>query len=173
LSRAIDEATWPEFAALARQFIAALPRAVPPAVAKLESIAQVPMPLQPCIRDIWHDHILFTDNRVTGIVDFGGVEIDTPATDIARLLGSLAGDEAGAWQSGLSAYSAVRPISHDELAAVLALDVAGTILAGCNWIGWIYNEDRQFEIRAQVLERFRRIASRCARMLEPRSGGIA
>src|SRR5262245_15833797 len=115
LSRAIDDATWPEFAALSRQFITALPQAIPPAIAKLEPIAEVPLPLQPCLRDIWHDHVLFTNDEVTGLIDFGAIEIDTPSTDIARLLGSLAGeasllfrerpiealDRKNIWQKGL------------------------------------------------------------------------
>jgi Ser/Thr protein kinase RdoA (MazF antagonist) len=169
LSRAIDDATWPEFAALSRQFITALPRAIPPVIAKLEPIAEVSLPLQPCIRDIWHDHVLFSDSRVTGIVDFGGVEIDTPATDVARLIGSLAGDVAGSWTTGILAYSEVRPLSRAESQAIPALDAAGIILAGCNWVRWICLEDRRFESGPQVLERFRKITSRCARMVEPRS----
>ena len=94
LSRAITDTIWPELAPLARQFVAALPSAVPRAIAQLEPLANVPLPLQPCLRDIWHDHVLFTGDEVTGLIDFGAVDIDTPATDIARLLGSLVGDDA-------------------------------------------------------------------------------
>jgi hypothetical protein len=44
--------------------------------------------------------------------------------------------------------------------AVPALDMAGVILAGCNWIRWIYVDGRQFEDRGQVTNRFRTIVSR-------------
>lgn len=163
LSRAIHDTTWPELAPLARQFIAALPPAVPPAIARLEPLANAQLPLQPCLRDIWHDHILFTGDAVTGIIDFGAVDIDTPATDIARLLGSFADAgtvQAQTWREGLAAYSTVRPLSSDETQAAHALDASGTILAGCNWIRWIYINRRQFENHAQVLNRFRRILER-------------
>jgi homoserine kinase type II len=160
LSRPITDATWPDLAPLARNFLAALPRAVPQAIAQLEPLADVRLPLQPCIRDVWHDHVLFTGGRVTGLIDFGAVTIDTPATDIARLLGSLAGDDPAGWQSGLAAYSAIRPLSQEESLAVFALDRSGTILAGCNWLRWLYIERRQFENPAQVIDRFRRIAAR-------------
>jgi homoserine kinase type II len=160
LSRAITASSWPELAPLARQFLATLPRALPKAIAKLEPLANHPLPLQPCLRDIWHDHVFFTGNEVTGLIDFGAVDIDTPATDVARLLRSLAGDNASDWQIGLDAYAEVRTLSHHELLAARALDASGTILAGCNWIRWIYVERRQFENQVQVIDRFRRILDR-------------
>jgi Ser/Thr protein kinase RdoA (MazF antagonist) len=160
LSRAITTATWPELAPLAHELIAALPRAIPPAIARLEPIENALLPLQPCIRDIWHDHVLFTGERVTGLVDFGVVDIDSPTTDIARLLGSLAGNDAATWRTGLNRYSTLRPLSSQELLGVAALDASGTILAGCNWIRWIYIEGRQFEKRIQIVQRFQRILDR-------------
>jgi homoserine kinase type II len=164
LSRAINKAVWPELAPLAREFIARLSRAVPSAVAMLESLADARLMLQPCLRDVWHDHILFTGDEVTGIIDFGAVDIDTPATDIARLLGSLVADDAHGWETGLEAYLAVRSLSAQEGLAVLALDWSGTILAGCNWIRWIYIERRRFENELQVMDRFRRILARLMRI---------
>jgi Ser/Thr protein kinase RdoA (MazF antagonist) len=133
---------------------------LPNALQQLEPLAGVALPLQPCLRDIWHDHVLFTANEVTGIVDFGGLDIDTPATDIARLLGSLVGDDREGWQTGLAAYSTVRPLTADELRAATALDASGTVLAGCNWLRWVYIESRQFEDRRQIIDRFRRILMR-------------
>jgi Ser/Thr protein kinase RdoA (MazF antagonist) len=156
LARAVTDATWPELAPLARRFAAELPRVVPLAISRLAPCADVPLPLQPCIRDVWHDHVLFDGDTVTGLIDFGAVQIDTPATDVARLLGSLVGDDAGGWREGLTAYSAVRPLSDRELNAVPALDVAGTVLAGCNWIRWVYSAGRQFDNPAQIAARLTR-----------------
>ena len=160
LSGAITRATWPDLAPLAHQFVAALPRAVPRAIAQLEPLAGIRLPLQVCIRDIWHDHVLFTGNEVTGLIDFGAAGIDTPATDIARLLGSLVGDDSAGWQTGLAAYSAIRPLTRDESLAAFALNASATILAGCNWIRWLYIEHREFENRKQVIGRFRKIMTR-------------
>jgi homoserine kinase type II len=171
LSSVLGEKTWPELSALARPFLAALPRAVTRAIAELEPLEHAPLPLQPCLRDIWHDHVLFTGNEVTGIIDFGAVDIDTPATDIARLLGSLTGepcqpfrerpmertDRSAVWRMGLAAYAATRPLSRDEWLAVDAINTANPILAGCNWIRWIYIDRRQFQNAEQILARFQRI----------------
>ena len=133
---------------------------LPRAIERLTPLVNVPLAIQPCLRDIWHDHVLFTGNEVTGIIDFGAVDIDTPATDIARLLGSLVGDDAFGWRAGLDAYATIRPLAAEEETAVRALDASGTILAGCNWIRWICIDGRQFEDRSRIRERFERIISR-------------
>jgi Ser/Thr protein kinase RdoA (MazF antagonist) len=173
LSSAIDDDTWPEFGVVAREFLVQLPDVIPRGLAILEPLASANFPLQPCLRDIWHDHVLFTRNEVTGIVDFGAIDFDIPATDIARLLGSLVGepgfpfksstlelrDRPDRWRKGLAAYSSVRQLSSSETLAVFALNAANPILAGCNWINWIYIDRRKFENPSQILTRFRRILS--------------
>jgi homoserine kinase type II len=117
--------------------------------------------MQPCLRDIWHDHVLFTGDEVSGIIDYGAMDIDTPATDIARLLGNLVGDDALKWRVGIDTYSQVCSLMPEEERAIRALDASGLILAGCNWLRWIGAENRQFENRAQIVARFRRIVERC------------
>ena len=166
LAQSINDTTWPELAPLARQFLTTLPRVIPDAIAELAPLADVPLPLQPAIRDIWHDHVLFDGDRVTGLIDFGALQIETPTGDVARLLGSLVGDDADGWREGLAAYSALRPLTEQETAAVSALDTSGTILAGCNWIRWIYIDGRQFENQEQVRARFAKLVDRIRIMHE-------
>ena len=160
LAQAITDSHWPELAPLARQFLAALPRAVPQAIRQLVPLADVKFPLQPCVRDVWHDHVLFDGDCVTGLVDFGAMQIDTPATDVARLLGSLVSDNEIGWRAGVAAYTSVRPLSEQELAAVTALDASGTILAAANWIRWIYLDGRRFDNRKKIAARFKRLTDR-------------
>jgi homoserine kinase type II len=160
LARSINDSIWPTLAPLTRQFVAELPRAVPRAISQLAPLADAQLTRQPCIRDVWHDHVLFDGDRVTGLIDFGAVQIDTPATDIARLLGSLAADDPNGWRAGLAAYSAVRQLSELELQAIPALDAGSTILAGCNWIRWIYVDGRQFDNSHQITDRFARLLKR-------------
>lgn len=160
LSDAISGRTWPELVPLAQAFIASLPATISPAIVLLVPFERTALPMQPCLRDVWHDHVLFTGDEVTGMIDFGAIDIDTPATDIARLLGSLAAsnlDRSQVWGEGLAAYNTIRPLSKDEIRAARALDSSSPILAGCNWIHWIYIDGRKFEHRGQVIERFQRI----------------
>jgi homoserine kinase type II len=171
LAQAISDSHWPKLAPLAQRFLTALPHAVPIAVTQLAPLADVKLPVQPCIRDVWHDHVLFDGDRVTGLVDFGAMQIDTPAIDVARLLGSLVREDAAGWRGGLSAYSAVRRLNEQETAAITALDTSGTILAGANWIRWIYAERRTFEMPEQVVVRFAKLLRRVERFNCPVSGG--
>jgi homoserine kinase type II len=160
LARAVTDSIWPELAPLAREFVAALPGAAMRALAFLEPVSSAALPLQPCIRDVWHDHVLFTGDKVTGIIDFGALDFDTPAVDIARLLGSLAGDDRGRWQNGIDAYTTVRPLSPEERAALPAFDASATVIALANWVRWIYIERRHFENRPQVVARFAALLNR-------------
>jgi Ser/Thr protein kinase RdoA (MazF antagonist) len=115
--------------------------------------ADRPFPLHPCLCDVWHDHVLFEDDAVTGIIDYGSVKIDHAAADLARLLGSLVGDDATAWAVGLDAYASVRPLSLDEQALARALDRTGVILGTANWLRWLYHDGRTFANRQLVADR--------------------
>src|SRR5205823_635723 len=145
---------WPELTPLARRFLGLAPKCLPRAIQSIMPLATASFNLQPCLRDIWHDHVLFTGDAVTGLIDYGAIDFDTPATDIARLLGSLVEDDASGWNDGLAAYRTVRLLTDVEELAAKALNVSGPIVAGCNWLRWIYIDRRQFENRQQIIERF-------------------
>src|SRR5215218_10094186 len=48
---------------------------------------------QPCLCDVWHDHVLFDGDRVTGLIDYASAKVDHVAVDLARLLGSFVPDD--------------------------------------------------------------------------------
>ena len=66
---------------------------------------------QPCIRDIWHDHVLYVGAEVSGFVDFGALRMDHVAADISRLVGSLVGDDPHRRAAALAAYAATSPLT--------------------------------------------------------------
>jgi Ser/Thr protein kinase RdoA (MazF antagonist) len=156
---------------MAREFLALLPRALPVAIARHEPLAKLQFSLQPCIRDVWYENVLFTGDEVTAIVDFGAMDIDTPACDVARLLGSLVGSDSKRRQIGLAAYNSVRRLSANELLAVDAFDNDIVILAGCNWIRWIYLEQRHFENPEKICQHFQRIVERAHLIESPIQAG--
>ena len=118
------------------------------------------MPVQFCVCDIWHDHVLFTGDAVTGLIDYGSVKPDNVAVDLARLLGSLVGDDAAAFARGLAAYKQVRPLSTDERALVPILDRTGVVLGIANWLRWLYVDGRVYEDRAAVARRLAALVER-------------
>lgn len=125
-----------------------------------------PLPgmLQAVLRDLWSSHVLFAEDesaRVVGIVDFHAASIDTPATDLARLLGSWNRDPASpladAWREPLDAYQRVCPLTDSERRLVPWLDATGTVFALDNWFRWTTLEGRRFEGPVRVVERLDRL----------------
>lgn len=119
--------------------------------------------LQPCLCDIWHDHVLFEGNQVAGIIDYGSAKVDHIAVDLARLLGSFVGDDDEKWQIGLRAYRLVRPLSQQEEDLARLLDRSGTLLALVNWLRWLYLDRRRFEDVEIVAARLEQIIRRVER----------
>jgi Ser/Thr protein kinase RdoA (MazF antagonist) len=119
------------------------------------------------LRDVWSGHVLFADDRpprVSGVIDFHAAAVDTPATDIARLIGSWCRDADippdAAWAEAVAAYERVRPLSNAEKSLIPWLDASGTILGLDNWFRWVIVEGRQFADAGQVLGRVDRLVSR-------------
>ena len=88
----------------------------------------------PCLCDVWHDHVLFAGNRVSGVIDYSAMKVDSPAVDLARLLADLAGPRAEGFAGGLAAYRAASPPVPvpDELVRVLA--DTGVVCGIANWV---------------------------------------
>jgi len=137
------------------------------ALRRVASERVAPVPLQPVLRDIWSSHVLFaTDEsaRVSGVIDFHAAAIDTPATDLARLLGSWPRGPliplATGWCDAIEAYEAVRPLTAEVRRLVPWLDATATIFGLDNWFRWILAEGRRFESSAPTLERVDRLVRR-------------
>ena len=145
--------------ALAHQTLMHLAALGPELLKAMIEIQSTPVRLHFVLRDVWSDHILFTGARVTGIVDFGAARIDEPATDVARLLGSLEPLNASRWLIGWQAYHADNP--HVDLERVRLLDRIGTLLAAVQWLQWLVIEPRQFDVPTeQLLVRWQRLLQR-------------
>ena len=100
--------------------------------------------LQPCIGDVWHDHILFDGDEVTGVIDFGATRIDHPATDVGRLIGSLVADDEAGWATALAAYRSVRALSWEHESLARLLDRSGAVVGLLNWLRWCGRGERTF-----------------------------
>ncbi len=120
----------------------------------------VPLPVQPCLCDVWHDHVLFTGDAVTGLIDFGAVKVDNVAADLARLLGSLVGDGDAGWETGLDAYAAVRALSERERVLARLLDQTGVLLGLANWLRRLFHFGQVYEGRAAVARRMAELVRR-------------
>lgn len=119
-------------------------------------------PLQPCLCDIWHDHVLFEDDTVTGIIDYGSVKLDHVAVDLARFLGSFVGDAPELRETALQAYKRVRPLAPDDRLLINVLDETGTLLGAANWLRWLYRDGKKYENELAVAGRLAALVQRIA-----------
>jgi len=165
LAEAIQPGLFAEIEGRAWQVLSLTRQAAPSVLALLEQLCDTRVQLQPCICDVWHEHVLFEADRVTGLIDFGSMRPESVAADVARLLGSMAGDDRSKWEMGLEAYQSLRRLSPGELALVTGFDRSTTVLAGLNWLEWIYCQRRVFENRQAIPGRLDVIIQRLARLV--------
>jgi hypothetical protein len=123
----------------------------------------------PCIRDIRREHVLFTGDEVTGWVDFGALDFETPAVDVARVLVEFYDEDSASRQTLLATYEeSCRGTSLETcpLTLVDAFVRAGTLLSPWTWLRWILLEGYDFADHAAVLARLDRLLSRLRRLVE-------
>jgi Ser/Thr protein kinase RdoA (MazF antagonist) len=123
----------------------------------------VPWVLQPCLRDVWHDHLLFQGDALTGLVDYAAAGIDAVAVDLARMLGSLIEDEEDQWAGALEAYREVRELSPEEEQFARVLDRTGVVAGIVRWMRWLDEPVRAEADVARVARRLEELVRRVER----------
>ncbi|MBX9787991.1 MAG: phosphotransferase [Pirellulales bacterium] len=144
----------------ANEILSHFARRAPELERRLTAAAKIRVPLQPALRDIHGEHVLFVGDQVTGIIDYGAMRFETVAGDIARLLGSLAPNDQSSWQAGFAAYETVRPLSTTERELVGVFDSSGVLLGAMNWLNWLFVEQRKFANLARVQMRITELLTR-------------
>lgn len=163
-------ATWRELKDGAAQYAQYFAKCGPRVESLLQLTVRQQFPLQPVAGDLHAEHVLFEGDEVTGFVDFGAMAVDSVALDVARLVGSMAGEDAKSRTAALATYSGARQssagLSMEEEVLVEVLDRSGILLAPYRWLRWIYVERREFPRRDAVLARFRLVMERLRKMAE-------
>ena len=149
-----------EFRELGERILQLFERVSPQIAGQLQAARQLRFRLQPCLRDVWHDHVLFTGHEVTGLIDASACRFENVATDLSRLLGSFVGDDHHAWDTALEAYAKHRPLTPDELGLVHLLDRSSVLLSGMTWLEWHYLQAKEFAHPERVNQRLRTIRRR-------------
>jgi Ser/Thr protein kinase RdoA (MazF antagonist) len=122
-------------------------------IAGIAAVEPRPIFRQSVVRDLWAAHVLFAADEpasVAGIIDFHAATTDTPATDVARLLGSwmtAAAVDPEWWSEQLSAYRP--PVGSPSAAGfcelVMFLAASGIVFGLDNWFRWVLEEGRRFD----------------------------
>lgn len=100
--------------------------------------------VQPCLRDVRPEHFLFTGERVTGLVDYGAMDMDSVACDLARLLAGWRLDDPGRRSAALESYASIRPLTPAEMELLPAYEATQAVLGGVRWVAWRFVEHRAF-----------------------------
>lgn len=143
-----------------------IPVLAPSITAELTALQVERFALQPCLRDIWHDHLLFSGDQLTGLIDASACRTENVATDLARLVGSLVEDDSAERQFALDVYRRHRPLSLAEEALFTALDRSGVLLSAVTWLEWLFREHRSFPSAEAVLARVRHLHRRVYKLAE-------
>lgn len=165
----LADLSWPLESDRARHVVQRWMPAVPEALARWRDAT---LPTQLCLCDIWHDHLLFEEEKLTAILDYGEVKLDHVAVDVARMLGSLIGDNETGWKTGLDAYRVVRSFSRAEEELAHVLDRTGTLLGAANWLRWLHVEKRSFDDINAAKARLLTLVERMERWQNPPLHGL-
>jgi len=123
---------------------------------------EVRVPLQPCVRDLRAEHALFSQGKVSGIVDYGAMAIDHPAVDLARLLGDLGVATDVSRSAALRAYRNVTSLDVPDN-FVRILEQTGDVCSAVNWLIRLLPERRTSIDEAAVLSRLSGLLDRIER----------
>jgi homoserine kinase type II len=144
----------------ARRGVAAVSRHARATREALHPWANRPVPVQPCLCDVRHDHVLFSDTRVTGVIDYGAVKDDHVAVDLARLLGELIGDDDARFAAGLDAYRDAGGTPDPPAEFVRLLDRSGVVCGVIVWLLRLVIDGRVYPYPEVVAARLDHLLSR-------------
>lgn len=161
---------WPELDALAVEFLSRL-RRIRHWIVRLLDVKLPKVPLQPVIRDVWHDHVLFEGDRLSAIVDFGCLGIDSVAVDVARLAGSLIGEDRRRWHEAIEYYTAVRPLASNEKWLAVWARITETAGGGLVWLKRHYVRGITWDRRPGILTRVKHFTTRLEQLAQSKLVG--
>ncbi|MEO1998502.1 MAG: phosphotransferase [Planctomycetaceae bacterium] len=157
--RGMDTPEQNAFCDLGLRVLTAAQSMIPRMHQELHALRNTRFRLQPCLRDVWHDHVLFLDESVSGLIDASACRYDHVATDIARLVASLVSEDPSGWDTALQAYQSERTLDLDGRVLVSTLDRSGTLLSCLSWI-------RRFAESGLPVQQFPAVSRRIRVMVE-------
>ena len=121
---------------------------------------------QVVLRDVHREHVLFTAQRVSGLVDFDALGRDTVATDLARWLSGFiepGRDPNAIFRAAEVGYTRVLPLSACEQRLVRVIGEVSDVISLANWVVWVALGQRDFSASEELVHR--RVAELLRRML--------
>jgi Ser/Thr protein kinase RdoA (MazF antagonist) len=126
--------------------------------------------VQPTLRDARPEHFLFEGARLSGLVDFGAMGVESVAADLARLSGEWLDGDPEARREALASYERVRPLDPAESRLIDIFETTTALLIGERWVRWHYVENRSFDDPQAVLNGLERGLMRLDRLMRELNG---
>ncbi len=145
LRRAVSESLDGPERRTAMHWIDEAPRLLEGVRRETRRAVEVAVTLQPTLRDVRSDHLLFTGDQLSGLVDFGALAIESPASDLARLLADWFEPDDPRRSRAVSAYEQVRPLDPRTRGLIPLFERSADLLLGGRWIRWRFVEHRDFD----------------------------
>jgi Ser/Thr protein kinase RdoA (MazF antagonist) len=173
----LAESASSDFGDLANKTLAHHRRSSQRLIAKCQQILR-PTMIHFVIRDIHCEHVLYDNDRVTGVIDFGAARVDEPLLDLVRLFSSQSPTDRTARYETLQIYiekkdelyrgeSTVSDFSLSFLDAkktieeFALIDEISTLLSAFQWVQWILLENRSFSCpRKTIIDRLSSLVHR-------------
>lgn len=114
--------------------------------------------LQNVLRDVHREHILFDGlfddepMRVSGIIDYDAIGMDSPAVDVGRYAGDFECSRFDTIEAVAAGYRVVRPFSTGEQQLARWLVDANALGGLANWVIWLVLEKKQFSCEPRVIQ---------------------
>ena len=122
------------FRSVAREFFRALEVRLPQLHQALTGLAHQSFAIQPVLRDVWRAHLLFTDDRLTGLIDLSAAASDHIAVDTARLFRSWFGADPEKRLQSIVQWPVFQRWTQAERHLLSVLDAASVFLSPVTWI---------------------------------------
>lgn len=146
--------------ALAAQWLQLAESTAPPILHALRRAAALEFAIQPCLRDVRPEHILFDNDRVSGLVDFGAMAMECVAGDLARLLTEWPGSDRNTRADALNAYASIRRLEVNDSSVIEAFASSSALLGAGHWARWHFLDERPFADPSAIEEGLERGLSR-------------
>ena len=119
------------------------------------------LPTQVVLRDVHRDHVLFLDHRVSGIVDFDALGIDSIAADLGRWVAGLLSRELTEpaesadrlWAAAERGYRRYGRISSGEIELARDIAAASEVIQLANWVVWTHSDWPRFHHCKDLVDR--------------------
>ena len=101
-----------------------------------------PLRTQVVLRDARPEHFLFIDDKLSGIIDFGAIGMDSVAVDLTRLLNDWFPDDKLLYNQAIRCYQSESALQDQEIFLAEKLSQSGAILGGLAWVDLYFHKGR-------------------------------